>query len=302
MAKKSGLGSQLASIFDEAIDFSDGTEAAREGITTLKIGEIEPNKDQPRKEFDPEQLNELAKSITKHGVIQPLTVREKNGAYQIVAGERRWRAAKIAGLSEVPVRIMELSDSETAQIALIENLQREDLNPVEEANGYKQLSEKYGLKQEDIASSVGKARSSITNAMRILELPEEVKNLARQGKLSQGHCKALLSVQDEVKQLEIAHKIAAEGLSVRQTESLCRAASGKTAKKQPKPVPGFYREAEISLKDHLGQDVKITQKRNKITLEITCKTEEELRDVMRVIGSGEVWNPGGQVLNTNTDK
>ena len=147
MAKKSGLGSQLASIFDEAIDFSDGTEAAREGITTLKIGEIEPNKDQPRKEFDPEQLNELAKSITKHGVIQPLTVREKNGAYQIVAGERRWRAAKIAGLSEVPVRIMELSDSETAQIALIENLQREDLNPVEEANGYKQLSEKYGLKQ-----------------------------------------------------------------------------------------------------------------------------------------------------------
>ncbi len=285
MAKKSGLGTQLASIFDEGIDFSDSTEVQREGIITLKIGEIEPNKEQPRKEFDPELLNQLAQSIAKHGVIQPLTVREKNGAYQIVAGERRWRAAKIAGLSEVPVRIMELSDSETAQIALIENLQREDLNPIEEANGYKQLSEKYGLKQEEIASVVGKARSSITNTMRLLELPEEVKDLAKQGKISQGHCKALLSVQDEIKQLEIAHKVASEGLSVRQTEALCRSAAGKTAKKQrPKQIPQFYREAEISLKELLGQDVKITPKRNKITLEISCKSEDELREIMRVIG------------------
>ncbi|MDE7280184.1 MAG: ParB/RepB/Spo0J family partition protein, partial [Ruminiclostridium sp.] len=136
MAKKSGLGSTLSSIFDDGIDLSDGSSEQREGIVTLKIGDIEPNKEQPRKEFDPEQLNRLAQSISKHGVIQPLTVREKKGAYQIVAGERRWRAAKIAGLSEVPVRIMELTDSETAQIALIENLQREDLNPIEEANGY----------------------------------------------------------------------------------------------------------------------------------------------------------------------
>ncbi len=288
MAKKSGLGTQLASIFDEGIDFSDSTEVQREGIITLKIGEIEPNKEQPRKEFDPELLNQLAQSIAKHGVIQPLTVREKNGAYQIVAGERRWRAAKIAGLSEVPVRIMELSDSETAQIALIENLQREDLNPIEEANGYKQLSEKYGLKQEEIASVVGKARSSITNTMRLLELPEEVKDLAKQGKISQGHCKALLSVQDEIKQLEIAHKVASEGLSVRQTEALCRSAAGKTAKKQqPKQIPQFYREAEISLKELLGQEVKITPKRNKITLEISCKSEDELREIMRVIGKEE---------------
>lgn len=285
MAKKSGLGTQLASIFDEGIDFSDSSEVQREGIITLKIGEIEPNKEQPRKEFDPELLNRLAQSIAKHGVIQPLTVREKNGAYQIVAGERRWRAAKIAGLSEVPVRIMELSDSETAQIALIENLQREDLNPIEEANGYKQLSEKYGLKQEEIASVVGKARSSITNTMRLLELPEEVKDLAKQGKISQGHCKALLSVQDEIKQLEIAHKVASEGLSVRQTEALCRSAAGKTTKKQqPKQIPQFYREAEISLKELLGQDVKITPKRNKITLEISFKSEDELREIMRVIG------------------
>lgn len=286
MAKKSGLGSTLSSIFDDGIDLTDGSSEQREGIVTLKIGEIEPNKDQPRKEFDAEQLNQLAQSISKHGVIQPLTVREKNGAYQIVAGERRWRAAKIAGLSEVPVRIMELTDSETAQIALIENLQREDLNPIEEANGYKQLTEKYGLKQEEIAQGVGKARSSITNALRLLELPEEVKEMAKQGKLSQGHCKAVLSVQDELKQLELAHKIVAEGLTVRQAENLAKAANGKASKsKRPKPIPQFYKEAEISLKELLGQTVKITPKRNKITLEISCKTEEELREILKVIGN-----------------
>lgn len=282
MARKTGLGSKFDSIFDDGAGLLDSPESA--GIITLKINDIEPNKEQPRKEFDPEQLNMLAGSITKHGVIQPLTVREKNGAYQIVAGERRWRAAKIAGLSEVPVRIMELTDSETAQIALIENLQREDLNPIEEANGYKILSEKYGLKQEEIASSVGKARSSITNAMRLLDLPEEVKELTRQGKLSQGHCKALLSLQDEVKQLELAHKTASEQLSVRQLESLCRAASAAPKKALPKQVPAFFTEAEISLKNLTGQPVKITPKRNKITLEITCKNEDELRDLLKIIG------------------
>lgn len=282
MARKTGLGSKFDSIFDDGAGLLDSPESG--GIVTLKINDIEPNKEQPRKEFDPDQLNMLAGSITKHGVIQPLTVREKNGAYQIVAGERRWRAAKIAGLSEVPVRIMELTDSETAQIALIENLQREDLNPIEEANGYKILSEKYGLKQEEIASSVGKARSSITNTMRLLDLPEEVKELTRQGMLSQGHCKALLSLQDEVKQLELAHKTASEQLSVRQLESLCRAASAAPKKTLPKQVPAFFTEAEISLKNLTGQPVKITPKKNKITLEITCKNEDELRDLLKIIG------------------
>ncbi len=267
MAKKAGLGNKFASIFDDDVGVMDSPETG--GIVTLNINDLEPNKEQPRKEFDPEQLNLLAGSINKHGVIQPLTVREKNGTYQIVAGERRWRAAKIAGLSEVPVRIMELTDSETAQIALIENLQREDLNPIEEANGYKVLSEKYGLKQEEIAASVGKARSSITNAMRLLELPEEVKELTRQGKLSQGHCKALLSVQDEVKQLELAHKTALEQLSVRQLESLCKALSNNNKKPALKQIPAFFTEAEISLKNLTGQPVKITPKKNKITLEIS---------------------------------
>lgn len=284
MAKKSGLGNKFASIFDDDTSFEAGEGG--EGLVTLKIGEIEPNKEQPRKEFDPDLLNRLAESITKHGVIQPLTVREKNGAYQIVAGERRWRAAKIAGLTEVPVRIMELSDSETAQIALIENLQREDLNPIEEANGYKQLTEKYGLKQEEIAAGVGKARSSITNVMRILELPEEVKEMVKQGTLTQGHCKALLGVGDEVKQLELAHKAVKEQLSVRQLESLCKGAAAGKGKKRAaeRTIPAFFTEAEISLKELTGQPVKITPKKNKITLEISCKNEEELRDLLKIIG------------------
>lgn len=281
MAKKTGLGSKFDSIFDDGAGFLEGNDS---GLLTLKIGDIEPNKEQPRKEFDPEQLNLLAGSISKHGVIQPLTVRQKDGTYQIVAGERRWRAAKIAGLTEVPVRVMELTDAETAQIALIENLQREDLNPIEEANGYKVLSEKYGLKQEEIAVSVGKARSSITNAMRLLELPEEVKELTKQGKLSQGHCKALLSLQDEVKQLELAHKTAAEGLSVRQLETLCKAAGNAPKKTATKFTPAFFTEAEISLKELTGQPVKITSKKNKITLEISCKNEEELRELLKIIG------------------
>ena len=284
MAKKSGLGDKFASIFDDGADLMEGG-AEGEGLVTLKIGEIEPNKEQPRKEFDNELLNQLAQSITKHGVIQPLTVREKDGVYQIVAGERRWRAAKMAGLSEIPVRIMELTDSETAQIALIENLQREDLNIIEEANGYRQLTEKYGLKQEEIAETVGKARSSITNTMRLLELPREVKELARQGKLSAGHCKALLSVNDEVKQLELAHKAANEGLSVRQTESLCRTASDKPKKRSAeRAVPAFFTEAEISLKELTGRPVKISSKKNKITLEISCRNEDELRELLKIIG------------------
>ena len=282
MPKKSGLGSKFDSIFDDGAGlFSEGSD---NGITTMKIGDIEPNREQPRRDFDPEQLNLLAQSITKHGVIQPLTVREYKGAYQIVAGERRWRAAKIAGLSEVPVRIMELSDSETAQIALIENLQREDLNPIEEANGYKQLAEKYGFKQEEIAASVGKARSSIANSIRLLELPEEVQELARQGKLSSGHCKVLLSVGDDVKKLELAHKAAGGQISVRQLEKLA-VVDEKPKRAAQRTVPAFFTEAEISLKNLTGHPVKITPKKNKITLEISCKNEEELKELLKIIGS-----------------
>ena len=277
--KRPALGEKFQNIFDDSADlFGDGGESG--SITMLKIGDIEPNREQPRRDFDPEQLNLLAQSITNHGVIQPLTVREHNGAYQIVAGERRWRAAKIAGLSEVPVRVMELSDSETAQIALIENLQREDLNPIEEANGYKQLAEKYGFKQEEIAASVGKARSSIANSMRLLELPEEVKELVRQGRLSSGHCKVLLSVGDDLKKLELAHKAVNEQISVRQLEKLA-AVDEKPKRAAARTVPAFFTEAEISLKNLTGHPVKITPKKNKITLEISCRNEEELRELLR---------------------
>ena len=281
MAKKSGLGTKFESIFDDSPGlFSDGEQ---NGIIAMKIGDIEPNREQPRRDFDAEQLNLLAQSITQHGVIQPLTVREHNGAYQIVAGERRWRAAKIAGLSEIPVRIMELSDSETAQIALIENLQREDLNPIEEAGGYKQLAEKYGFKQDEIAASVGKARSSIANSLRLLELPEEVKELVRQGKLSTGHCKVLLSVSGDVRKLELAHKAVKEQITVRQLEQLA-AAEEKPRRAAARTVPAFFTEAEISLKNLTGHPVKITPKKNKITLEISCKNEEELRELLKIIG------------------
>lgn len=278
MPKKPALGSKFESIFDDGAGlFSEGSD---NGIVTMKIGDIEPNREQPRRDFDPEQLNLLAQSIAKHGVIQPLTVRERGGAYQIVAGERRWRAAKIAGLSEVPVRVMELSDAETAQIALIENLQREDLNPIEEANGYKQLAEKYGFKQEEIAASVGRARSSIANSLRLLELPEEVKELARQGKLSSGHCKVLLSVSDDVKKLELAHKAVNDQISVRQLEKLA-AVDEKPKRSAARSVPAFFTEAEISLKNLTGHPVKITPKKNRITLEISCRNEEELRELLR---------------------
>lgn len=281
MAKKPALGSRFESIFDDGAGlFSEDSD---NGIISMKIGDIEPNREQPRKDFGADQLNLLAQSITEHGIIQPLTVREKNGTYQIVAGERRWRAAKIAGLDEVPVRVMELSDSETAQIALIENLQREDLNPIEEASGYKQLAEKYGFKQEEIAASVGKARSSIANSMRLLDLPEEVKELTRQGKLSSGHCKALLSVEDAVRCLELAHKAANEQISVRQLEKLA-AAEGKPRKPAARTIPPFFTEAEISLKNLTGHPVKITPKKNRITLEISCRNEEELRDLLKIIG------------------
>lgn len=280
MPKKPALGSKFDSIFDDELFTSDSDSS---GIVSMKIGDIEPNREQPRKDFDPDQLNLLAQSITEHGIIQPLTVREHNGAYQIVAGERRWRAAKIAGLSEVPVRIMELTDSETAQIALIENLQREDLNPIEEANGYKTLADKYGFKQEEIAASVGKARSSIANSMRLLELPEEVKELARRGKLSSGHCKVLLSVSDDVKCLELAHKAANEQISVRQLEKLATA-EGKPKRAAARTVPAFFTEAEISLKNLTGHPVKITPKKNKITLEFSCKNEDELRELLKIIG------------------
>lgn len=276
MAKKTGLGSNLDSIFDDNELFGE----QEGGTVTLKLTDIEPNKDQPRKNFDLDALNALADSIRENGLIQPLIVRQlDNGAYQLVAGERRWRASKIAGLSEVPVRIMELDDQQTAQVALIENLQREDLNPIEEAAGYRQLMLQFGLKQDEVAKKVGKSRSSVTNVLRILDLPEEVKELARRGDITRGHCKALLGVKDELKQIEFAKKAAAGGVTVRQIERAGESAQ-KPKRVSRKTEDSFYAEAAISLSSVLGKPCSVKSKGKKITLELTCNSREELQQLV----------------------
>ena len=212
--KKGGLGIGLEALFD---DNSTDIQIKR----TLRISEIEPNREQPRKNFDEDSIISLAESIKEHGVIQPLIVRSlDNGLYQLVAGERRWRASRIAGLQEVPVIIKELSDEQSMQIALIENLQRENLNPIEEALGFKELIEKYNMKQEYLSKIVGKSRSSISNAIRLLNLPEEIKLMLEKNYISVGHAKVLMSIEDKNLMVEIAEKIIKEDLTVRSLESI----------------------------------------------------------------------------------
>ena len=276
MAKSRGLGRGLDTLFAD----QTGISGEDSGISTVRLSEIEPNLSQPRKEFDESALADLADSIREHGIIQPLTVREvRSGYYQIIAGERRWRASKIAGLSEVPVRIMDLDDQETAQVALIENLQREDLNPIEEAAGYRQLMTQFAMKQEEVAKKVGKARSSVTNVLRILDLPEEVKELARRGDISRGHCKALLGVKDQLKQIEYAKKAAAGGVTVRQIERACETAQ-KPKRTSRKSEESFYLEAAISLTKVLGKPCLVKSKGRKISLEFTCDSKEELQTLV----------------------
>lgn len=284
MAKKSNLGSMMESIFDDedAGLFGDNPQT----LTSLKIGDIEPNKSQPRKDFNNEALQALADSIVEHGIIQPLTVRPMadGRSYQIVAGERRWRAAKIAGIAEVPVRIMDLSDSETAEIALIENLQREDLNPIEEAMGYQQLIEHYDMRQEDVAKRVGKSRSSVANSLRLIQLPAEVIAIVKNGELSTGHCKAILSVNDQLKQIALAKKTVAEGLSVRAVEKLAKLLNeGKKPEKEKPKKDVFLVEAEISLTERIGKPVVINKARDRYSLSIDCKTEDELKELIHMI-------------------
>jgi ParB family chromosome partitioning protein len=282
MARKSALGDTLDSIFDDlgGGGFLDG--GGTSGEVTLKIGEIEPNREQPRKDFDQEKLELLADSIKQHGVIQPLTVRElANGAFQIVAGERRWRAARIAGLSEVPVRIMELTDTQTMQIALIENLQREDLNPVEEAAGYYELIENYKMTQDQLAKVVGRARSSVANSLRLLTLPVEVLELVQKNLLSKGHCKAIMSAQSTELMIGLARQAAAGELSVRETERLAKEISGK---KNPVAIvkkPPFFVETELALAQLLDTRVRIIVGKKKKSLCIDFSTEEELKNIVK---------------------
>ena len=255
MAKKiGGLGKGLSAIFVE-----NDTESGSE-VVNLRISQIEPNRKQPRRAFDEDALAELAESIREHGVLQPLLVRPMlHGGYQIVAGERRYRASRLAGLTEVPVIVRELTDSETMQLALIENLQREDLSPLEEAAGYKTLADEYGFSQDDIAKTVGKSRSAVANAIRLLSLPDEVKPYVESGKLSAGHARALLAIDDKDKIAPTADRIAASGMSVRETEALVKRLNGskKPRKTETRKAPMLFRECELAMSQELGTKVTV---------------------------------------------
>lgn len=278
--KQSGLGKGLKALMLE----NSAEEMNAEN--KLPINEIVPNKDQPRKTFDQGALQELADSITQHGVLQPLLVRPlPTGGYQLVAGERRWRASKMAGLKEVPVVIKELSDVETMEIAIIENLQREDLNPIEEAEGLQALIDRCGFTQEDIAVSVGKSRSAIANSLRLLKLPQEVRDMTRSGEISAGHARALLAFDNEAMIYEAAQNIIRNNLSVRDVERLVKMTE-KSGKSRPstRRRDSFYDEVELSLTEVLGRKVKVYNGRGKGTLEIEFYSAEDLKEIANKLG------------------
>ena len=259
--------------------FEDNSFDEEESVSTLKLTDIEPNKSQPRKNFDPEALKTLADSIRQNGVIQPLLVRSMpDGSYQIVAGERRWRAAKMAGLTEVPVFIKELTDLQAQQIALIENLQRENLNPIEEASGYKELMDKFDMTQEDVARVVGKARSSVANSLRLLSLPKAVAELVENNDLSAGHCKVLLGIKDKNTMIDLAYKAANKEVSVREMERMVKNAEKHPKPEKPKDI--FFTEAEISLANALQTQVKIVPGKKKSTIEIEFYSKEDLTEII----------------------
>ena len=255
---KGELGFGLESLFD---DNSTEVQVKR----TLRVSEIEPNRDQPRKFFSDEGIEALADSIREHGVLQPILVRPlPNGSYQIVAGERRWRASRMAGLDEVPVNIKGLDDFQTMQIAMAENLQRENLNPIEEAEGYKYLIDNFNMSKEQIAKIAGKSRSYISNSIRILSLPDFIIDALRDGKITSGHAKALLMFDDEKRMLETAEKAINGNLSVRQIEKLAKQSESSSKSGKPsKNSDSYFTEMEISLREHLGRKVKVDYSKNK---------------------------------------
>ncbi len=276
--KNRGLGRGLdALLFDNSLD---GGESA--SVSSLAIGEIEPNRDQPRQNFDGEALNELASSIAEHGVLQPLIVRPTpDGGYQLVAGERRWRAARIAGLTEVPVIVKTLTDSEVSVIALIENLQRENLNPMEEAEGIQKLIDEFDFTQEQAAQKLGKSRSALTNTLRLMFLPEKVRDLVSDDFLSQGHARALLGINDKSKICDAADTVISKRLSVRETEKLVKSINAQS-------VPGstrihkrdpFFSEVELSISSSSGRKVSVKEGKKGGKIEIEFFDKEDLQKI-----------------------
>lgn len=276
--KRNGLGRGLESLFVD-----NSVEEINSSTNKLKIMEIEPNHDQPRKIFDEKALSELADSISQHGVLQPLVVRPlTNGGYQLVAGERRWRAARIAGLSEVPVIIKELTDEETIEIAMIENLQREDLNPLEEALGYSYMMEELKITQEEAAEKVGKSRPAIANALRLLKLPEEIQEMIKNNLISAGHARALLGFANKEDMIATANLIIKEDISVRQIEALVKESKKSPSKpKEQKKRDKFFSEVELALVDNLGRKVKIKEngKKGSGVLEIEFFDRDDLESL-----------------------
>lgn len=281
---KGGLGKGLDALFAD----SNALFADEAPTQSLKLTEIEPNPDQPRKLFDEDKLMELAASISEHGLIQPILVSPlANGRYQLVAGERRWRASRIAGLVEVPVIVKQLSEKEKKEIALIENLQREDLNPIETAYGIQALIEEYGLTQDQAAERVGCSRPAIANSLRLINLPDEVKELTRKGKISAGHARALLAFKDEQKMIEAANFIAKNDVSVREVERMAKRSDKDNAEEmhrtRKKKRDSFFDEVELSLTEALGRKVKVYNGKDKGTLEIEFYDKDDLKNIANAI-------------------
>lgn len=279
--KKKGLGRGLDDIFLD----NHTPETADGGITMVRIGDVEPNAEQPRKNFDATELEALAESIGMYGMIQPITVRTvESGMYQIVTGERRWRAARMAGLSEVPVIIIVADDKKAAEMALVENIQRSDLNPIEEALGYSALIEEYGLTQEETAKRIGKSRSAITNSLRLLNLPEAVRKMVEEDELSTGHAKVLLGLNSQDRMEELANQIIIRDLSVRDTEKLV-----KMMNEPPKAEPEVIRDVdhtralEVLVQKTLGRTVKISEKGKNHTITIGYSDNEDLEALLKLL-------------------
>ena len=288
MAKKnSGLGRGLDAIFlDNSL--AEESVSSDEKIVKLKISLVDPKRDQPRKHFDKEALEQLAASITENGLLQPILVREYgDGRYQIIAGERRFRASKLAGLTEIPAIVLQRDDRNAAQIALIENIQREDLNPLEEAMAYKALAEDYGMTQEELSQRVGKSRSAIANALRLLDLPEEILTMVASKELSAGHARTLLGVKDRDAMILLAQKAVEEDLSVRVLEQMVKLAN-KPAKPEvdedePLPLVDYIRELELRVQRHLGRKVKIEGKGRKKTITLSYEDNEDLDEILKLL-------------------
>ncbi len=282
MAKKAALGKGLNALFTET-----AAESGSEPEASLPIASIVTNPDQPRKSFDETQLSELSDSIKQNGVLQPILVRKKGDMYEIVAGERRYQASKLAGLKEIPAIVRDIDDAEVFQLALIENLQRSDLTPIEEARGYRQLLDTKGLTQEGLAKILSKSRSAIANTLRLMDLPQEVQDMMEEGQITAGHARAILAVPTEEGRIKLAQKVVTENLTVRQTENLAPLFSVTRDEIKPKnPAPQYFKRAARTLRQALDTTVKVKQVRGKNKIEIEFKDEDDLIRIIDQLSSG----------------